>query len=183
MTTLKYSLAIFVAALSMTVWAGSKGFTVVLMEIGGQGFYESRTYGALLDGFPDSQVSRDCWSARATGGKDFETMVRKAIPAGLTTNMAKSIWVGDQKAAKSAQQIMAKAIAPNRQHIDGLYVIDARDGRISVMTLGTKAPLGSKNPSRKLTIPWTEDNPVQGAADFNLALCRVSRPLDYQFFP
>lgn len=110
-------------------------------------------------------------------------MIRKTIPEGLTTDMAKAIWSGDQKAAKQAQQIMAKTKAPNHQSIDGLYVINARDGHISVMALGTKAPLGTANPSRKLTIPWKESDPEQGAADFDLALCRVSNPLDYHFSP
>jgi hypothetical protein len=165
-------------------YGGAKGFTAVFLSLNGEIFFSSQVYKNLGDGeFPETHARRDCWGSRATGGESFELMIKKAIPDGLTTDMAKAIWAGDQKAARKAQQVMTKAIAPNRQHIDGLYVIDARGGRISVMALGTKAPLGSKNPSRKLTIPWKEDNPEQGAADFDLALCRVSSPLDYQFFP
>ena len=154
------------------------------MDIGGSDFFSSAVYRNLAAGdFTETRARRDCWGSRATGGESFELVIKKAIPEGLTTDMAKSIWSGDQMAAKQAQQIMAKAKAPNRQDIDGLYVIDARDGHISVMALGTKAPLGAKNPSRKLTIPWKESDPEQGAADFDLALCRVSRPLDYHFSP
>jgi hypothetical protein len=164
--------------------AGAKGFTAIFLEIGETDFYASKVFSVgFVEGFPDSKERRDCWSDRATGGKTFELIIKKALPEGLTNEVAKSIWDGDRKAARKAQQIMAKAVAPNHQEIDGLYVIDARGGRISVMALGTKAPLGPKNPSHKLTIPWNEDNPEQGAADFDLALCRVSRPLDYHFSP
>jgi hypothetical protein len=172
-------LSVFLAC--TTAFAGSKGFTVVFLEIGDAGFYTSKVFAA--DSFPDSQERRDCWSGHATGGKSFNLTIVKAIPEGLTSDMAKSIWAGDQKAARKAQQVMTKAVAPNHQDIDGLYVIDAHDGHISVMALGTKAPLGAKNPSRKLTIPWKETDPEQGAADFDLALCKVSRPLDYHFSP
>lgn len=170
-------------ALSTHGWAGSRGFTVVFLDISDPSFYETKVFSAHREGFPDSKQRRDCWSDHATGGKALDQIIKKAIPEGLTTDMAKSIWAGDQKAAKQAQQIMAKAKAPNHQSIDGLYVINARDGHISVMALGTKAPLGAANPSRKLTIPWKESDPEQGAANFDLALCRVSSPLDYHFSP
>ncbi len=175
--------ALLIALSTHAAWAGSRGFTVVFMDIGSPSFYDTKVFLAYREGVLDSKQRRDCWSDRATGGKALDHIIKKAIPDGLTLDMAKSIWSGDKKVAKQAQQIMAKTKAPNRQGIDGLYVIDARDGHITVMALGTKAPLGAKNPTRKLTIPWNEADPEQGAADFDLVLCRASKPLDYHFSP
>jgi hypothetical protein len=181
----KFLLAnVLMLAVPIASYAGSKGFTAVFMEIGGQDFFNSRVFAVgFTEGYSDSKERRDCWSDHATGGKSLDMVIKKAIPEGFTIEMAQAIWDGDKKVAKKAQQIMASTTAINHQDIDGLYVINAKDGHISVLALGTRAPLGPKNPSRKITIPWKEDAPEQGAADFDLALCRVSRPLDYHFSP
>jgi hypothetical protein len=67
--------------------------------------------------------------------------------------------------------------------VDGIYLIDAKDGKLTLMALGSRGPLGSKNPTPKATIPWNEADPATGAAEFDLALCRASKPLGYQFNP
>jgi hypothetical protein len=153
------------------------------MEIGGQGFYQSKLYKTFSEGFPDSRQLRECWESHATGGKAFDLIIKKAIPDGITQAMARAIWNGDSQVQRSAQLILAKAKAPNQQSIDGMYVIDAKAGHITVMVLGTRAPLGPKNPSPKLTVKWNEEQPSHGASDFDLALCTVSHPLDYGFSP
>ena len=163
--------------------AGMKGFTAVFMDVGGQNFYESRVYKAFTDGYPAMQKNTDCWNSRATGGERFKWVIRKKIPKGLTQEMAQAIWNGDKKTTKAVQKIIAKGTASDGENINGMYIINAQNEKISLMSLGINDSPKVKNPSRKITIKWNETNPSQGAIDFDLALCRVSNTLDVGFAP
>jgi hypothetical protein len=169
--------------ITLNAQAGSKGFTVVFIEIGDSNFFESNVYKAFSTEYPDSKERRACWDGRATGGKSFELIIKKAIPNGLTRDVAKSIWEGSREQTKLAQRVIAKAKSPKSQSIDGLYVINAQDGRISIMALGSRTPIGKRNPSQKLTISWDELHPQQAALAFDMALCKISHPLDFGFSP
>lgn len=173
--------SLFVAPLSN---GGTKGFTVVMIDVGGQGFFDSKFYKANADGdFLQSNKWHECWESRATGGKSFEMVVKNKIPSGLSREVAQAIWDGDNSGAKKAQKILLRSKAPNGKALDGMYVIDAREGLISVMALGTRGSIGPKNPSRKISVPWNESEPQKGAAEFDLALCSISHPLDFGFAP
>jgi len=177
------TLTVFGVLWMPAAFAGSKGFTAVFMNIGDPKFYESAVYLAFTNGFPDSQKLRDCWESRATGGKSFEWVIKKKLPEGLTQDMAKAVYDGNAEAAKTTQAILKKSKSSNGGEVDGMYVIKADKGAISVMALGSKGKIGPKNPSRKVVVPWNESSPEQGAADFDLALCKVSKPLDVGFSP
>jgi len=179
----------FVVTLMLSVvwmpaaFGGSKGFTAVFMSIGDPNFYQSNVYMAFTNGFPDSQKLRDCWESRATGGKSFEWIYKKKLPEGLTQELARAVFDGNAEAAKKAQAILTKARSDEDKEFNGMYVINAQDGLITVMALGARGRVGPKNPSKKVVVPWGGNNPKQGAADFDLALCKVSKPLDFGFNP
>lgn len=169
--------------LTTATQAGSKGFTAIFIDISGGNFFESKIYKAFSDEYPNSKERELCWESRATGGKSFELIIKKAIPRDLTPDIARSIWNGNKEQATLAQRIIGQAKSPQGQSIDGLYLINAKDGRITLMSLGSRQIIGKKNPSTKISILWDETHPKQGALDFDIALCKISHPLDFGFSP
>lgn len=168
-----------------TASAGSRGYVAVMMSIGEKSFFDSEVYKKNLSGeFSLNRKIEDCWNQQATGGARVAWTIRKKIPDGLTVEMARATWSGSLSAASAMQRILSKSIAPDGYNeVDGLFIVSAGDGKITIMALGSRAPLGEKNPSKKVTIPWNEKDPRTGAAAFDLALCSVSSPLGVGFGP
>jgi len=166
-------------------FAGSKGYTAVMIDIGGVEFFQSNTFHSYADGdLSITSAWEDCWINRSTGTDDrFEEIIRKKLPDGITKKLAIAIWNNDQTAMKRAQQLMKAARKNYKFDINGMYVLKSEAGKISIMALGTQQAIGRKNPSRKITIPWTDEDPERSAAEFDLGLCKVSEPFDYEFGP
>jgi hypothetical protein len=181
----RFFLGIVMALLASHAMAGSRGFVAVMMDIGGENFFESRVYGKNRDTeFVASDKLMDCWNRSATGGGRFDWIIKKNVPPGLTQDLAQAIWDGNKSAMKQVQQIMRKAQSPDgHNEIDGMYIIKAQKGKVSLIALGSRGPIGNTNPSTKISIPWNEKEPSQGAADFDLALCSASKPFGFGFKP
>jgi hypothetical protein len=166
--------------------AGARGYRAVFVNIGDESFFESPEYTAFRDGAaPLAEDAKRCWRSRATGGESFELITRRKLPAGLTVGLAKAIWSGDRKAITAAQEILKKGTEgeAGAKTFDGMYIVLPGDSSISVMGIGTLAPVGPRNPSLKVQIRRNPSSPLETASRFDYALCKVSRPLDYQFNP
>lgn len=181
---LKHLFFAIVLLFSSPCFAGAKGFTAVLINIGEAAFFDTKTYTAYRDGelIPIRQLE-DCWHHRATGIDGVEHIIRKKLPDGMTKEIASAIWAGDKAAMKKAQQVMKAAQRSYGSEIDGMYILKSEKDTVSMMALGTRGSINAKNPSKKLTISWSDANPGKSAADFDLALCKVSKPLSFQFNP
>lgn len=181
----RYILGIVMALLTCHAIAGSRGFVVVMADIGSENFFESDVYVKRRDAdFMPSKKLMDCWNRSATGGGRLDWIIRKRIPPELTQELVKAVWDGDKSAMKQVQQIMKKAKSPDgHNEIDGMYIIKAKKGKIFLIALGSRGPIDNKNPSTKISIPWNEKDSSQGAADFDLALCSVSKPFGFEFNP
>ena len=166
-------------------FAGSKGYTAVFFDVGNSGFFEQPPYTLFRDGeFQPHRRATECWQNQATGGERIAWLIRKKLPEGLSTELAQGILNGEPNAMASVQRILKKTKSPDsHDHVDGIYIIDARNEAIAIIALGVRGPLGPRNPSKKISIPWNKADPGQGAADFDLALCSVSKPLGYGFAP
>jgi len=164
--------------------AGSRGFIAVMVDLGNQNFFNLAVYSTLRNGFAVKSEARDCWNGSATGGDRIDNLIRKKLPLGITQTLAQAVWSGDKAASQEMQAILKKAKEPDGHNdVDGIYLINAKDGKITLMALGSRGPLGKRNPTPKITIAWNETDPAAGAADFDLALCRASKPLGYHFNP
>jgi len=182
----KYAFILLTLLSSVPCFAGSKGYTAVLMNIRQLDFFETKTYIANRDGdFDATPQWKECWRHRGTGAEipPFEMIIRKKLPDGMTKEIAAAIWNGDQAAMKQAQQIMKGAGRSYGFEINGMYILKSEKDTISMIALGVRAPLGDKNPSAKLTIPWSDADPKKSATDLDIALCKVSKPLDFHFGP
>lgn len=178
-------LGIVMALLACHAIAGSRGFVAIIVDIGSENFFESDVYVKRRDAdFMPSDKLMDCWNRSATGGGRLDWIIRKKIPPELTPELAQAVWDGNKSAMEQIRQIMRKAKSPDgHNEIDGIYIIKAQKGKISLIALGSRGPIGNKNPSSKISIPWNEKEPSQGAADFDLALCSVSKPFGFGFNP
>lgn len=178
---LKSIFCIFIMLFPLASVAGEKGYTVVLMDIGKSDFFDSKTYSA--DFIPTRQW-KECWRHRVGAWEHrFELIIRNKLPNGMTKEVASAIWDGDQEAMKQAQQTM-KAVQQNYgSEIDGMYILKSERDTVSMMALGARGPIGAKNPSKKLTVFWSDADPEKSAADFDLALCKVAKPLGFEFNP
>lgn len=171
--------------LSSETFAGSRGFTVVLIGIGDTDFFNSQTYLAFRDGEPPRlTISQQCWNERATGGGSIDKYARIDIPVGLSKEVANAIWNGDKKAMMFAQKILRKGnkFSGSRGY-DGMYILDVKNGKISLLGFGAREKIGPKNPSGKISIEWNQTAPFETATNLDHAFCKVSKPLDYGFSP
>lgn len=181
---LRHIIFMMILLSSLQCFAGAKGYTAVMIDIGMLNFFETKTYITKRDGeFRPTWQSDDCWHHRATGLERFEQIIRKKLPNGMTKEIAAAIWDGDQAAMKKAQQVMKAAQRSYGAEIDGMYILKSEKDSISMMALGARGSIDAKNPSKKLTISWSDANPEKSAADLDLVLCKVSKPLDFQFVP
>lgn len=179
---------IFVMALALIctdLRAGSRGFVAAMIDIGDDRFFESAVYTTYRDAeISVSDRSQMCWNRSATGGEHLDWIIRKNIPDGISSDLAKAAWQGDSAAAERIRKILKSSRSPDgRSEIDGIYVINTGAGTISIMAIGSRPPIGKSNPSKKVSISWNENSPTNGAMDLDWALCSVSRPLSFGFNP
>lgn len=169
---------------SSSAMAGSRGYNAVMVDIGEEDFFSSQTYRSYLDGeFAPSDEFKKCWNGQATGGARGGSIIRKKLPKGMTVALARGVWNRENAAIQEALSILRAARAPNGGEVDGLYVLEAKSGEIAVLALGARAPVSSKNPSKKKIAKWDERSAAKSAADLDLAICTVSSPLGYKFNP
>lgn len=167
--------------LASSSFAGSRGFIVVMINIGDPTFFESNTYKAFKSNEPARLLeAQDCWHRSVTGGESLMHTTRIKLPAGMTKELAAAIWRGDPKALSVAQKILREGDEySGGGGYDGLYILQPHKDVLTLMTIGSR----SKTPSKKLSITLDMNDPSKAAAQFDLALCKVSKPLGVGFVP
>lgn len=176
--------------LSGTATAGSKGFSVVMVNVGDPTFFESSTYKTYRSGDLSGDLSGDktlwekvddCWNQNVTGGESIRHKTRIKLPPGMTVDLAKSIWNGDKKAFLAAQKILLKGQDFNKEHYDydGMYIFRPQGNTLFLMSIGTR----DNAPSKKFKFELDPNSPQNAAAQFDLALCKASGPIGVGFVP
>jgi hypothetical protein len=165
--------------------AGARGLRVVIIEIKTDEFLKSEAYQLSIDGGqPLSQDTTECWRTRATGGFGVIHFTRFKTPQGLDKNLAQSILNGDQQAMKTAQKVLRTPHdAMQNKSYDGMYIVQVTDKNVLLMGLGTKAPPNTQIPTKKVIFQWNRENSPETTANFELALCKAAKPMDYGFSP
>lgn len=164
--------------------AGARGFTVVIINIGDDRFFDTKGYVAWRDGnYKRNDNSYRCWQQRASGVDAIENTIRKEIPSGLSKDLAVRIWGGDRVAMAEAQNVVTKRRSKRGTEIDGVYILKYDGDSVSVMALGARLDLGAKNPTSKISVPWVEAEPEKTALEFDIGLCRAAGPISYGFIP
>lgn len=165
--------------------AGARGLRVVIIEIKADEFLKSEAYQLSVDGGqPLSQDTKECWRNRATGGFGVIHFTRFKIPQGLDKDLAQSILSGDQQAMKKAQKILRTPHdAMQNKSYDGMYIIQVSDKKVMLMGLGARAIPNTQIQTKKVTFQWNRENSPETTANFELALCKAAKPMDYGFSP
>lgn len=178
---------IFTSLLFQTtsVFAGARGLRVVVVGINADDFFKSKAYKLRFEeGIAQTPAAIECWRSRATGGFSVELSARIKVPHEINVELAHAMWNGDQQAMKKAQKALKtphEAIQNNSY--DGIYIVQVDGINISLLGMGRKAPQNSPIPIAKATLKWNKENAEETAANYDLALCKAAKPMDYGFSP
>jgi hypothetical protein len=114
----------------------------------------------------------------------LDWILRIKVPAGVTKEAGVRVWENDKIAIKKMQSALRSAKSPDGHNdVDGIYLINSQIDRVSVMGLGSRGSIGTKNPSRKSTMRLEGKSPAAQAAEFDALLCHLSKPLGVGFGP
>ena len=163
--------------------SGTKGFAVMLENIGDTNFYETPIFKQYLDN--RKSYDRDkCWHHYGDGMSGIDYMEYG------NWNVKKH---GDPiQEAASAKQIIKKIrkdlhVANEKttsEGFHGMYIIKPENGQLTIMGIGANA-----DPKKGLTgispvikgIKLDQTKPKEGAKIFERSLCRVSKPFNIGF--
>lgn len=165
--------------------AGVRGLRVVMVSLDDSTFFESPAYIAFREGeAPQLSSAQNCWNQRATGGEGVSHTTRKKLPNGLTKKLALQIWSGDQKAIVEAQKILRR----NDEHTgsngyDGLFIVRVQGSSIAIRGVGAQSSTPATAVSEMMRLEWKIKSPMETASNFDLAICKAAKPMDYRFNP
>jgi len=162
---------------SQTLFAGSKGFDMVVLNIGDPNFFDSQSYQKFID-----NDDRDlCWKNVRIGeaNSDIAYLTRHTLPKGLDIALAKKIWDGNPEAIKEARRIInLPGGGGYGQGYDGLYIVKPIGTQVSVMGVGANSneKRGRTGVSKKFSdIAINEKTPAEFVSAFEKSLCKITR--------
>ncbi len=165
--------------------AGVRGLRVVMVSLDESLFFESPAYIAFREGeAPQLSSAQNCWNHRATGGEGISHTTRKKLPSGLTKKLGLRIWGGDQKAITEAQNILRtndEHTGPNGY--DGLFIVRVQGSSIAIRGVGAQSSPPATAVSETIRLEWNKNSPMETASNFDFAICKAAKPMDYRFNP
>lgn len=167
-------------------YAGTKGFDVLILNIGDQSFFNQRIYESYS--YRWSKRNQDeCWESMGLGdgSSGIKGITKKKLPNGINSDLAKRIWEGNSNAIKTARKIMHMddGLTNSGEGYHGMYIINPKGDKLTIMGMGVNDDLkhGLNGISSKLTITLDQGQPDQGAKVFEQSLCKVSKPFNIGF--
>jgi len=169
--------------ISLSVHSGTKGFAVMLENIGDENFYKTPIFKQYLANSKNYDQD-ECWHHYGDGMSGIDYMEYG------NWNVKKH---GDPiQEAASAKQIIKKIrkdlhVANEKttsEGFHGMYIIKPENGHLTIMGVGANA-----DPKKGLTgispvikgIKLDQTKPKEGAKIFERSLCRVSKPFNIGF--
>ena len=177
----------FLFFLTTCAYSGTKGFDILLLNIGDHNFYEASIYIEYSKNL-DNNNQDDCWSKNrlADGASGIKHITKKKLPQGIDADLALSIWNGRLDAVSRARKIMRidDGLTYNGEGYHGMYIIKPEGDKLSIMGVGANSDpkKGLSGISEKITnITIDQNNPAKAARVFEQSLCKVSKPFNIGF--
>jgi hypothetical protein len=175
-------LPIFISGL---VHAGSKGFDVLIVNIGDMKFFESTHYKYYVENIQINHPG-SCWSAMRLG--DQSSGIAHITTEKVTNKnieLINKIWNGDRGAIQIARKKIRvdDGYTASGEGYHGMYIIKPEGSKLTIMGVGANEDpkRGLSGISPKITVMLDQSKPEQGAKTFEQALCKVSKPFNIGF--
>jgi hypothetical protein len=174
---------ILLALSTQLAFAGTKGFSVIIQNVGDKNFYESPIFKQYLHNY-DSQDFDKCWRSYADGISGIDYLEYSFLQLS-NKHKLQDIWNGKEEIVRKMRKDLHR---PNehtaREGYHGTYIIYPKDGDMTIMGIGANS-----DPKKGLTgispviigIKLDQSNPKEGAKIFERSLCRVSKPFNIGF--
>ncbi len=91
---------------------------------------------------------------------------------------------GDQKAITEAQNILRtndEHTGPNGY--DGLFIVRVQGSSIAIRGVGAQSSSPATAVSETIRLEWNKNSPMETASNFDFAICKAAKPMDYRFNP
>lgn len=159
-----------------TSFAGSRGYNIVLINIGDQSFYHSEEYKNFIE--MNIDLNKKCWDSTAAGEEKISLIAKKKIPPGITVKLARQAINGDNSSIESIRKLMIGYKDENAYRgFDGTLIIDPNPEKIKIMGIR----INSKNPSKMIKSNWKILPARKKIQQLDLLFCKASSPLNIGF--
>ena len=171
------------STISLYGYSGTKGFAVMLENMGDENFYKTPIFKQYLENSKNYDQDK-CWHHYGDGMSGIDYMEYGNWNVKKHGDPIQEALNGGQIIKKIRKDLHEANEKTTSEGFHGMYIIKPENGQLTIMGIGANA-----DPKKGLTgispvikgIKLDQTKPKEGAKIFERSLCRVSKPFNIGF--